>query len=406
MHNTEKIKYLFNRYVSQSATPEEEAELAKLILETDQDTLSALLENALEDLDTTDPVISPQRAEIILQQIIAEKEEDTEEVKEPVVVIPERKRKWQPYALASVVVLIIAGVYFFDFNKKDKQETVTIKKQGDDLSPGHNGAILTLGNGEKILLDSAGNGLLATQGSIHVINNKGQLSYQSEKENNDAVMYNTMTTPKGRQYQLELADGSKVWLNAASSITYPTVFTGNERKVSINGEAYFEISPDKTKPFKVTIDGKGEVEVLGTHFNINAYADEPTVNTTLLEGSVKIRSFGNNANTAKEQAILRPGQQARLNAGLEVVDDVNTGEVMAWKNGYFSFNGATTEAIMRQVKRWYDAEILYEGTVKEERFAGSVPRSANASKLLEVLELTKTVKFVIEDKKIIVKPYQ
>jgi ferric-dicitrate binding protein FerR (iron transport regulator) len=219
-------------------------------------------------------------------------------------------------------------------------------------------------------------------------------------------MYNAMTTPKGRQYQLELADGSKVWLNAASSITYPTAFTGNERKVTISGEAYFEISPDKTKPFKVSIDGKGEVEVLGTHFNINAYADEPTVNTTLLEGSVKIRAFNSNAGPEEKQKTLYPGQQARLNVGLVVVDSVNTGEVMAWKNGYFSFNGATTEAIMRQVKRWYDAEIIYEGTVKEERFAGSVPRSANASKLLEVLELTKTVKFVIEDKKIIVKPYQ
>jgi ferric-dicitrate binding protein FerR (iron transport regulator) len=391
------------KYFSERANPEEETELAKLVAEADAEILASALTDAWQDLAEPDPVISPQRAKIILQQII---EENEEPVPEPVLPLV-RKRRWLNYAAVAVMIFLASGVYFF--SNTNRQEIVAVNKVVvNDLPPGQTGAILTLANGNRILLDSAGTGLLATQGDMQVINNKGQLSYQSQQSANKTVMFNTMSTPKGRQYQLLLSDGSRVWLNAASSITYPAEFSGNERSVSITGEAYFEITADKTKPFKVNIDGKGEVEVLGTRFNINAYRDEPTVNTTLLEGSVTIKQAvakHPRDQQATRSAVLRPGQQAQLGSTLHVINDVNTEEVTAWKNGYFFFSDASTEVIMRQVKRWYDAEIQYEGTVKDERFAGSVPRSVNASKLLEVLELTKTVKFTIEDKKIIVKPY-
>lgn len=413
MGGKEKLKYLFDKYFSSKTTSEENLELAKLVEEADTETLSSMLEDSW-DLGAANPVFTEGERSEIIHRILGEAGQRQEPAtagdvrvlsgvdEQAVGTETRRSVAWWKYAAAAAVIALVSTVVLY--NSGDEAGTAPVQvvaSSGNDLLPGQDGAILTLANGEKVLLDSLGNGVVTMQGAIQVINQQGKLSYVQPGGSESRLMYNTMATPKGRQYQLVLSDGSKVWLNAASSIRYPIVFTGNERRVFIDGEAYFEVSRDRRKPFRVEIEGRGTVEVLGTQFNINAYDDEPTVNTTLIEGSVKVTVPG------ARSSVLKPGQQAQISDGLQVISDVNTDEVVAWKNGYFSFNGATTEAIMRQVMRWYDAEeIIYEGDVKNERFGGSVPRSANAKKLLEVLELTKTVRFTIDDKKIIVKPYR
>lgn len=276
------------------------------------------------------------------------------------------------------------------------------------MAPGTEGAILTLADGKQIILDSAANGSLAVEGRTKVINKDGQLVYEIEGRVPDALLYNTMTTPKGKQYQLVLADGSKVWLNAASSIRYPTAFAGTERRVEITGEAYFEIAHHADKPFKVSVNGM-EVQVVGTHFNINAYEDEAAMQTTLLQGSVKIT-------TNNHTRILSPGQQAQISTTLshpvqqkpgdeniKVVKDADLDAVMAWKNGYFSFSQTDLQTVMRQIARWYDVEIVYAGTIPDRRFGGEIARNTNASQVLKILEESK-VYFRIEGKKIIVLP--
>lgn len=318
-------------------------------------------------------------------------------------------------AIAAVFVLLAGiGAGTIALQRHYKSTTPTIPnistRYKNDLPPGVNGAVLTLANGQHIVLDSAGNGTLAVQGNTRLINHNGQITYSRGDKSSQELFYNMMTTPKGRQYQLMLADGTKVWLNAASSIRFPTAFTGSERKVEISGEAYFEVATpaaghDKT-PFKVHIDppagGDGiDIEVLGTHFNVNAYGEETTAQTTLLEGAVKV-------STGSAQTILRPGQQARIrqsgsSSPIEVMNDVNTDIVMGWKNGYFTFQHTDLRTVMRQIARWYDVDITYTGKVPERKFGGEISRNSNASEVLKILEKSK-VYFRIEGKKIIVLP--
>ncbi|MEP7257618.1 MAG: FecR domain-containing protein, partial [Flavitalea sp.] len=210
--------------------------------------------------------------------------------------------------------------------------------------------------------------------------------------------YNMMATPAGRQYSLTLADGTRVWLNASSSISFPTVFGNKKREVSITGEVYFEVAPVKTAPFVVKHNGNIEVEVLGTHFNINSYDNEATPRTTLLEGKVKVK-FQNST------SILKPGEQASLNkeGNISIASNVDLEEVMAWKNGMFQFDNTAIDAVMRQLARWYDVEIEYRGAILK-HFGGNISRDVNLSQVLKILELTGEVKFRIEGKKIIATP--
>ncbi len=326
----------------------------------------------------------------------------------PVVPIVKRTGWWKYMAAAAIIIIIIgAGGYLAFFNKQSQSEQVQIEPQQqrfkNDIKPGQEGAILTLGDGSKVILDSAQNGTLAQQGNVILIKRDGQLNY--EGTGSSEISYNTMTTPRGRQYSVMLADGSKVWLNAASSITYPTAFKGNERKVIISGEAYFEIAHNANMPFIVE-KGDMNVKVLGTHFNVNAYDDELTIRTTLIEGSVQVgRSGLPTPGLPTGQAgsrFLTPGQQAQVDRSNEIsVVNADLEEVIAWKNGYFNFRNSTIESIMRQVERWYDVDVEYEG--KPARlFNGEVPRSVNASTLFRILESTGWVHFKIDGKKVTV----
>jgi transmembrane sensor len=311
-------------------------------------------------------------------------------------VIPVRK-----IAVAASVIGVLLLTTFLYINKGGTKGLV--KDDGsehrfkDDVSPGGDKATLTLADGSTLVLDGAQNGVLAQQGSAKVIKLDGKLSYDPTTKNPKEVVYNMISTPKGGQYQLELPDHSLVWLNATSSVRFPTSFVEKERRVEITGEAYFEIAKNGDKPFVVTINN-AEVQVLGTHFNVNAYVDEDDVKTTLLEGAVK---FVNGSNTS----ILKPGQQSQLtkNGAVKIVSDVDVDKVVAWKNGLFDFDNAGIETIMRQLSRWYNVDIEYNGK-PDDLFIAEMRRNIKLSDALKALELTGKVRFEIEGKKIIVMP--
>ncbi|MBN9384932.1 MAG: FecR domain-containing protein [Chitinophagaceae bacterium] len=300
---------------------------------------------------------------------------------------------------AAVLLLALASAWvYYTLTRPEKPGVPAQAHVQQDIAPGGNKAVLTLGNGAQITLDSVSNGTLAQQGGTRVVKTtNGKLAYQNDRAAHEKIVYNTLTTPRSGQYQLTLADGTRVWLNAESSITYPTTFTGGDRLVWITGEVYMEVAPHAAQTFHVGV-GDMQVAVLGTHFNINAYSNEPSIKTTLLEGRVKVSRGG-------QQQLLDPGQQARLdkNNALTVVSDIDMEEVMAWKNGYFSFRHADVPTVMHQLQRWYDVTIEYKGSIPDIRFAGDIPRNLNASQVLKILEKA-NVHFTIDGNKIIVTP--
>lgn len=308
--------------------------------------------------------------------------------------VPIHRKKYFQYAAS---ILLVSLLSLFVANKL-RHKPVELQVQNHDLAPGGNKATLTLADGSKINLNSIKNGALTVQPGAHVIKQSGQLSYKVAANNSSSVQisYNTLTTPKGGQYQLTLADGTRVWLNAASSLKFPTVFAGSERVVELTGEAYFEVVHNSKQPFKVKTSGQ-TVQDIGTQFNVNAYADEDAAATTLVEGSVKIYD-------AKGQTMMKPGQQYLLKANgvPEVKSDVNIEEVTAWKTGMFQFNNANIQTIMRQIARWYDIEVEYKGSAPNYTYHGKISRNSNASQVLKILELS-GINFTIEGRKIIVK---
>lgn len=310
---------------------------------------------------------------------------------------------WLTSIAASLLVVVIIAAIHFHLKKQQSPSFAAShqkKTKVNDVAPGGDKAMLTLADGSKVVLTDAKNGLIASQGltKLHKTN-AGQLVYEADQSSKTtAVVYNTITTPKGGQFRIVLSDGTKVWLNAASSITFPTTFPATERKVSISGEVYFEVAKNMQVPFRV-VTGKQEVEDIGTCFNIKAYDDERSITTTLVEGAVKISS-------GQQSALLKPGQQANVsNQGSEPISvkTVDTEIVLAWKNGSFEFEGEELHTIMRQVARWYDIKVIYEGNVKPRRFTASVPRNVNLSKLLEMLKFM-GVNFRIESQTVVVSP--
>ncbi len=307
------------------------------------------------------------------------------------------KTSWFRYASVAIILFGI-GTSLWNSNKNTDQTIVNGNKYlKADIAPGGNKAMLTLSDGTTITLDSAANGAIAQQGNSSIVKSaNGEIVYNLKGIAQGAVMMNTMSTPIGGQYQVTLPDGTKVWLNAASSVTYPAAFVGKERKVKVTGEVYFDVAKNKQKPFIVDVDGKAGIEVLGTSFNINSYKDEEDIKTTLLEGSVKVSN-------SNKQAILKPGEQASIGntAGIIVKSDADLTQILAWKNGIFDFTGADLKAVMRQLERWYDIKVHYKGSVSNEVFKGKMYRNVNLSDVLETLEQL-GVKFRIEGKTLIV----
>ncbi|NLR80136.1 FecR family protein [Chitinophaga eiseniae] len=308
------------------------------------------------------------------------------------------RTSWLKYA-AAVLLICGVGAYFWTINRHRNDLATTSRKKllQTDIAPGGEKAVLTLADGTKITLDSASNGNLAKQGDAQVVKlANGQIAYEVKGLSEKDILWNTMSTPNGGQYQVTLPDGTRVWLNAASSITYPVAFVGKERHVKVSGEAYFEVAQNREKPFTVDVDGKSVVEVLGTSFNVNSYRNEATVKTTLVDGAVNVKA-------GDKVVKLRPGQQAAIGntTGIAVLSNADITKTLAWKNGEFNFDGVDLQTVMRQLERWYGISVRYQGTPPDITFRGGMYRNVNLSVVLEFLQ-NMGVKFRMDGKTLIV----
>lgn len=404
-----RLYYLIDRYIDDTATTEELNELK--ILLSDQ-SYEAIARDQLVNLlrqTTPLPKHSESRWQAILQEIRADASSsaDAASIRAASQAVPEkpiRRIALRRVAAAAILLGSVTTLWLLFHSKQAAYIAKDRQPAKHDHAPGGNVATLTLSDGSTITLDSAHTGALTQQGNSRISKlNDGQLAYQSIDNQPTTLVYNTLTTPRGGQYRLVLPDGSEVWLNAASSITYPTAFTGKERTVSITGEAYFQISADPKMPFHVIANspaGQQNVEVLGTHFDVKAYEDETMITTTLLEGSIRLTGKGESKTT-----LLQPGQQAEQQKGgaIRLNPNADAEAAIAWKNGLFHFEQAGIAEVMRQISRWYNVAIVYEGRIPDERFDGEIPRSSNLTEVLKILELS-NVHFRVENNKVTVTP--
>lgn len=313
---------------------------------------------------------------------------------------PQQKtqRLWPRLAyIASALFLISIGTYIYMDRSLSNQHFILNHSGASDIRPGSNKATLTLSDGKKILLDNTTQGLLTKEDKVSIRStSQGALIYSALKNTDGRIYSHILETPRGGQYQVDLSDGTKVWLNASSTLTYPSVFKGKERYVELTGEAYFEVAKDKNKPFKVK-SGRQIIEVLGTHFNVFAYPDDKKIQTVLLEGSIKI-SKGN------KTRLIRPGQLANTVDSSDVISAATADleKSMAWKNNEFIFNGEDLESIMKSISRWYNIEIVYRGVSGKTKYWGVVSRNQNLSAVLKMLQSTGKVSFTVEGRRVIV----
>lgn len=311
---------------------------------------------------------------------------------------PKIRSLWFRLAATAAVIFILISITTIYLLRKDKEpgNIVTSQNTKPDIAPGASKATLTLADGSTIVLDSTAMGQLAQQGATQIINKDGQLVYAAGKpEGNSAAFYNTVSTSKGQTYPLLLSDHSRIWLNAESSIRFPVSFTGNERRVEITGEVYFEIAHDASKPFFATVNGVN-IQVLGTKFNVNAYADEGAIKTTLVEGSVSISK-------GIQRKRLTPGQQAQVVANeISIADKVDVGKITAWRQGYFRFKEDKLAEAMKNIARWYNVEVVFEGNAANIELSGDINRSSNLSSIVRLLAAM-DVEARIEGRKLIVK---
>lgn len=389
----DQLKKLIEKYLSGQQDAEEAALLQQLL-----DTPEGMrrLGEIMDEQLAANRATADEHPEVVSRILKGISDQIADEKK----VISIRRRsiikRWS--VAASLLILIAVSAFFFTNRKTNNDTPVLAAVDHADIAAGKDGAVLTLDDGSTMILDSLGNGFVTTQNGTKITLQNGQLIYDAGHPQAGEVSYNTMSTPRGRQFQLVLPDGSKVWLNAASSIRYPTVFTGTERKVEITGEAYFEVAHNRSLPFKVQVNKETTVEVLGTHFNINSYEDEESINTTLLEGSVRVKH-------SNGEIVLKPGQQARAKGTeqIKVLSGVDIEKVMAWKNGVFNFQDATLEEVMRQLERWYDIDVVYEKNIPKLEFFGKMGKDLSLANVLRGLEMSE-VSFRIEGRKVIVLP--
>ncbi|MBC9912393.1 FecR family protein [Chitinophaga varians] len=382
-----RLKYLLSQYTTRTATPAELEELKTFLGSDEQDAqLEWMIEEAWVQSAEADQQVFDTQSDAMLTRILS-----TDTAKRSLA-----KTFYRSYrAAAAILLLILAGGAIL-WTRQRKKPVPAATAHHKIFLPGSDKAVLTLADGRNIELDSNMNGQVAQQGHVSLQTNAGQLIYQSQSAPaSTTVSWNTLRTPKGGQYSLVLPDGSRVWLNAASSLQYPTAFTGPTRQVTLNGEAYFEINPNAAQPFFVNT-GETAVAVLGTSFNIMAYNNENSIRTTLLQGAVKV-------SRQSAQHLLKPGQQSLINENgtMEIIDHADTDLAVAWKNGLISFRSADIRTIMRQVERWYNIEVVFQGDVPTRTFTGDIPRTADLSALLRLLEISK-IHFKLEEEKLIV----
>lgn len=414
----QRLRYLFHRYFDKTASEKERAELMALLDDPENDEeMQALLKEAWHRIDEDEAVFSEVQTEMMIRDLL--QSAPAMAAKGPAGITPDEAVITRPFIMmrravaAAVVFLVVAAGAYFQFFRRGMAEQrvapVAIKKKEkiDVPAPSGNNAILTLADGSTLILDSARDGTLARQGDAQVSKaNAGRLVYSSLNQSPASaaamIMYNTVSTRRGGQFQVVLPDGSKVWLNTVSSLRFPTMFTGNERVVELTGEAYFEIEKNERMPFRVHVNAPGDkgmdVHVLGTNFNVMAYDNETEIKTTLLGGAVKVVK-------GDKGSVMTPGQQMKVDkqGGFKLDNNADMELAMAWKNGFTSFKSADIRSIMRQVERWYDIDVMYEGDLSGRTFSGGISRDANLSEMIRLLEVSK-IHFKIEGRKLTVMP--
>lgn len=393
LSNKEKKRFqqILKRYESGVATPEEIR-----FVEHYFDSLDLINKDADPFADMT-PGASSQLKEKLRSKLWASISESSEADDQAGEKIRPLYKGLKRFAAAALILIALGTGLYFILNKTSNPDSTSQVVQNvlsaGLIQPGHSGAVLTLADGSTIVLDSASNQQVALQGGTAILNKDGQLQYKkgSAETAQKAVTMNTLTTPKARQYSLVLPDGTKVWLNASSSLTFPTAFAGGERKVTLKGEAYFEVVHDASRPFKVMAAGQ-EIKDIGTAFNVSAYADEPGMKATLVEGIIEVAG-----------RRLRPGQAAIASEnGQLTVKEVNIAEATAWKNGKFIFEKEDIQNVMRKLARWYDIEVQYHGALPQVTFTGSISRFDDINRILEKITYTSGIHFQIKERRIIV----
>jgi len=401
---TSRLEYLFDRYVNKTANEAEENEFLELAEKPEnKEQLQNLLQDLINETDSSEGLL-PESEEAILEAIF--------KVQPPAKLVPMRTGfRWKRIAVAASVILTIGiSSYFIFFNHNGTVQPITDERHStnDVPAPDVTKATLKLDNGTIVYLDSANNGSLAMQGNVNVIKTAdGQITYKSTVNSSQTTArYNTISNPRGSKIQtIILGDGTRILLNTESSLTYPTAFVGKERKVSITGEAYFEVARDASKKFMVDANGI-TTEVLGTHFNVNSYSDEEKTKVTLLEGSVKVsRQSGVSSH---ESVIIKPGQQAIAMSKLksdsdriQISSNTDIEEVMGWKNGYFHFESGDLKAMLREFARWYNVEVSYEGQISDRKFFCIVKRTSSLATVLNTLKANQ-VNYRIEGKNVVI----
>lgn len=387
----DRIAYLLNIYTSGKATDAEEDELMNWVLEAENDDALKNFMLHIWNQQHSKNDYAYVDWEDIYSQIVAKAAEGKSK--------PTRWKRSIGWVAAASVLLIASIIYFYSSSDQQKKIVASPQLKKDVAPPTGDKAVLILADGTKIEMDSVSNGMIAVQGNVSIVREEdGTITYSGKAGRN--ISYNTFRVPKGsKPLSLTLTDGSRVWINVGSSITYPTAFVGREREVTIKGEVYFEVAHNAAMPFKVR-NGDVTIHVLGTHFNVNAYNDDGVEKITLLEGAVIV-------NRKNETKTLKPGQQALVRESgenIRIQKTVDLKEVMAWRDGKFIFNQSMDiHGIMRQLERWYNVDVVYQGEVTQ-RFWGSISKDANLSQVLKIFEATGGVKFEIEGSTITVLP--
>lgn len=398
MTKQETLRLLWDKYVmDQKLTAPELRQLKELINDRDNSSLvTELLNSVYDQKQEFSAEYAPGDA---FNEMWEKLSRQPEAAPAPVITRSFNKKWWQYASAAALLIAACFGIYQFAIRNgsqpvaKQPSGTATI---APEIQPGGNKAMLTLADGSVVALTDAQDGVLATQGGVNVVKlTNGELSYQADNKKTKEVLFNTIITPRGGKYRLTLPDGTKVWLNAESSLRYPTAFAGNTRGVVLKGEAYFEVASNAAQPFQVEVNNT-KVDVLGTNFNIMAYDNEGVTATTLVEGAVRVSA-------ASGQLLLKPGQQAlqEKQGNMKLINDADIQQTLAWKNDYFQFNAERLDRLMRQIERWYDVSVKFEGAVPERNFGGKISRLSPLSDVLRVLELS-DVKFRVEGKTITV----
>lgn len=393
----ETIRQLLNQYVQGPMTLKDRLALSKLIKDpANKDVLLSFIDeqySRVKNAGELPGVLTQSAFDEVFEKVMLHTEEEKQGLRISI------SRRW--WAAASILLVTGIGIYFYIANS-GKQEPAVTAKQHTDIQPGTEGALLTLDDGSTVLLDTIRNGEIVLQEGVTARVVNGALQYSGK---GNGKLYNTTSTPRGRQFHITLPDGTGVWLNAASSIRYPIVFTEKERRVEVSGEAYFEVKKNQQQPFRVTVKNRIEVEVLGTEFNINAYDNEKDLAATLLNGSIRILKPSARVPDAKSALVLKPGQQLRVQAGADwkLIPAADIEKVMAWRKGLFNFSDVSFEEAMRQLQRWYDIEVVYQNGVPDIELMGEMTKGVSLNGLL--IGLGKLgVHYKLEGRKLIILP--